>query len=105
MTRHALLCSPRGAGVRVPALLQRRPQGQQAQPRSVPAFPTLATDSFVVVVVVSSLLVQVVKATEVTTADLEGYDVIFAAGGDGTFLKTASRVSRDVPIIGEREGG
>jgi predicted polyphosphate/ATP-dependent NAD kinase len=46
------------------------------------------------------MCLQVVKATEVSAADLEGYDVIFAAGGDGTFLKTASRVTRDVPIVG-----
>ena len=43
---------------------------------------------------------RVVKATDVTTADVEGCDLILAAGGDGTFLKTASRVTRDVPILG-----
>lgn len=32
-------------------------------------------------------------------ADLEGVDIIFAAGGDGTFLKAASRLQRDVPIL------
>ena len=44
---------------------------------------------------------RVVRATEVTAADLDDADVIFAAGGDGTFLKTASRLSRDVPILGQ----
>jgi NAD kinase len=37
----------------------------------------------------------------VTTADVEGCDIIVAAGGDGTFLKTASRISKDIPVVGE----
>lgn len=42
---------------------------------------------------------RLVKAMDVTTADLEGVDIIFAAGGDGTFLKAASRLQREVPIL------
>jgi NAD kinase len=44
--------------------------------------------------------VNVVKAGKVLPSDLAGVDIIFAAGGDGTFLRAAQAVVGDIPVLG-----
>lgn len=44
--------------------------------------------------------VNVVSANHLTHEAVEGTDMIFSAGGDGTFLKTASFVSNPIPVAG-----
>ena len=40
------------------------------------------------------------KAGKVRPSDLAGVDIIFAAGGDGTFLRAAQAVCGDIPVLG-----
>ncbi|KAG2769433.1 hypothetical protein PC129_g10647 [Phytophthora cactorum] len=44
--------------------------------------------------------VKVVSANQLTHEAVEGTDMIFSAGGDGTFLKTASFVNTPIPVAG-----
>ena len=44
--------------------------------------------------------VTIVKAIHLKKEDLEGMDVVFTAGGDGTFLKAAAFTDFGTPIIG-----
>ncbi|CAI5726607.1 unnamed protein product [Hyaloperonospora brassicae] len=44
--------------------------------------------------------VNVVSANQLTHEAVEGTDMIFSAGGDGTFLKTASFVNTPIPVAG-----
>ncbi|CAH0475704.1 unnamed protein product [Peronospora belbahrii] len=44
--------------------------------------------------------VKVVSATQLTHEAVAGADMIFSAGGDGTFLKTASFVNTPIPVAG-----
>ncbi|KAK1945176.1 NAD kinase 2 [Phytophthora citrophthora] len=44
--------------------------------------------------------VKVVAANQLTHEAVEGTDMIFSAGGDGTFLKTASFVNTPIPVAG-----
>ncbi|CAH0485513.1 unnamed protein product [Peronospora farinosa] len=44
--------------------------------------------------------VTVVSANQLTHEAVEGTDMIFSAGGDGTFLKTASFVNTPIPVAG-----
>ncbi|KAI9914543.1 hypothetical protein PsorP6_008394 [Peronosclerospora sorghi] len=44
--------------------------------------------------------VKVISANQLTHEAVEGMDMIFSAGGDGTFLKTASFVNTPIPVAG-----
>ncbi|KAG7398140.1 hypothetical protein PHYBOEH_011549 [Phytophthora boehmeriae] len=44
--------------------------------------------------------VKVVSANQLTHEAVEGTDMVFSAGGDGTFLKTASFVNTPIPVAG-----
>lgn len=44
--------------------------------------------------------VSVVAANHMTHEALEGADMVFSAGGDGTFLKAASYVNTPIPVAG-----
>uniref|UniRef100_A0A0N4ZCH0 NAD(+) kinase n=1 Tax=Parastrongyloides trichosuri TaxID=131310 RepID=A0A0N4ZCH0_PARTI len=44
--------------------------------------------------------VRIVTRDEYEKENLEGYDLIVTAGGDGTFLTAASKIINDIPIIG-----
>ncbi|KAE9029677.1 hypothetical protein PF005_g1192 [Phytophthora fragariae] len=46
------------------------------------------------------IAVKVVSANQLTHEAVEGTDMIFSAGGDGTFLKTASFVNTPIPVAG-----
>lgn len=44
--------------------------------------------------------VRVVAANQLTHEAIEGSDMVFSAGGDGTFLKAASFVNTPIPVAG-----
>ncbi|KAF1328360.1 hypothetical protein FI667_g7011, partial [Globisporangium splendens] len=44
--------------------------------------------------------VKVVPANQLTHEAIEGSDMVFSAGGDGTFLKAASFVNTPIPVAG-----
>lgn len=44
--------------------------------------------------------VTVVSANQLTHEAIEGSDMVFSAGGDGTFLKAASFVNTPIPVAG-----
>jgi NAD+ kinase len=48
----------------------------------------------------SNIEVSVVEANQMSHEAINGVDMVFSAGGDGTFLKAASFVNQPIPVAG-----
>uniref|UniRef100_M4BKV5 Uncharacterized protein n=1 Tax=Hyaloperonospora arabidopsidis (strain Emoy2) TaxID=559515 RepID=M4BKV5_HYAAE len=103
--------SPSAEGTASSAEASAKKEDRQA-PLLIPGKPMLNLKKVVVVKKMSrfqheaeffkerDIQVNVVSANQLTHEAVEGTDMIFSAGGDGTFLKTASFVNTPIPVAG-----